>query len=150
MSQCFGRHAAVTTTSWIVCGLGLNVLAAVLFGAGEAPADPGSAMVHALPRLMLLAAGQFCLWRGLRAALGDLWGGLTGRSHRQRSSAKIKTSPGAVQPEYSEPETGFDADEAFARYMSQRDRNESTIKEAQSPPSARPVRAAGGFGRKVI
>lgn len=152
------------TSSWIIWGLGLNVAAAVLHGAGT-PASALSAGLPGLitgmtPKLILVAAGNFCLWRGLRSAVGDLWGGLTGQKHRAAAHAKSSASNRFADP--IEPLSDFDADAVFARYMEQRaaqpqDEADEPMVRPERPatrtprrPASGPPPAVTGFGRKAV
>lgn len=140
------------TVTWIACGLGLNIAAATLHGGAAPDAIMTSGIAGTLPKLLLVAAGNICLWRGFRSAMGDLWGGLTGRSVRE-------TAGRSRFAEDAEPLSDFDADEAFERYMAQRKAQEAEEPEPEperhAPPAPRnpgPTRAPvqGGFGRKVV
>jgi len=136
------------TVTWIACGLGLNIAAVALHGGGAPQAIMTTGLAGTLPKLLMVAAGNICIWRGLRSAVGDLWGVATGKTYR-------KPQAGRRFAEDAEPVSDFDADEAFARYMEQRKAREEAEPESHAAPSPRhpgPVRppAHGGFGRKVI
>lgn len=139
------------TVTWIACGLGLNIAAAALHGGSAPQAIMTSGLAATLPKLLLVGAGNICIWRGLRSALGDLWGGLTGRSVRENAGR------GRFADD-TEPVSNFDADEAFERYMQQRKSREAEPEaEPVAPPPPRtparsPARAPvqGGFGRRVV
>jgi hypothetical protein len=136
------------TTTWIILGLAFNGGAALLHGP-DTPiaADLAQTIPSYLPSVVLAAAGQYCLYRALRRAIADAWRGLWGGNHRSAGAA-----PAARSVPAPEPASGFDADEAFARYLEQRKEAEADSVEPQAPPPspAAPVRARGGFGRKVI
>lgn len=146
------------TVTWIALGLGLNIAAAALHG-GSAPQEiMTSGLAGTLPKLLLVGAGNICIWRGLRSALGDLWGAATGKNYR-------KPEGRGRFAEDDPPQSDFDADEAFARYMEQRKartaEEEPVAAVAQtpalrrpapspapaSPPARAPVQRA--FGRKA-
>ncbi|WP_066525695.1 hypothetical protein [Erythrobacter sp. CCH5-A1] len=139
------------TVVWIGVGLGCYIAAAALHG-GSAPQQiMTSGAAGTVPELLLVAAGNVCIWRGIRSALADLWGGLTGKSIRENAGRKRFV-------EDAEPQSDFDADEAFARYMQQRkaretepatERQAAPAPKALAMPPARPP-AQGGFGRKVV
>jgi len=137
------------TVTWIACGLGLNIAAVALHGGGAPEAIMTTGLAGTLPKLLMVAAGNICIWRGLRSALGDLWGVATGKSYR-------KPQGGSRFAEDAEPVSDFDPDEAFARYMHQRKvREEPEPQAAPSPRNPAPVparapAAQGGFGRKVV
>lgn len=137
------------TVTWIACGLGLNIAAAALHGGSAPQAIMATGLAGTLPKLLMVAAGNICIWRGLRSAMGDLWGVATGKTYR-------KPEGRSRFAEDAEPVSDFDADEAFARYMEQRKAREEAEPEPQaaSPPSkpvpARAPAAQGGFGRKVV
>lgn len=135
------------TVIWIGVGLGCYIAAAALHG-GSAPQQiMTSGAAGTVPKLLLVAAGNVCIWRGIRSALADLWGGLTGKGIRENAGRKRFA-------EDAEPQSDFDADEAFARYMQQRKEREA--EPAPDRPATPPPRAAsrpsaqGGFGRKVV
>lgn len=135
------------TVTWIVWGLGLNIAAATLHGESAPEAILATGMDGTLPKLVLVIAGNVCLWRGFRSALGDLWGGLTGRSIRENRGR----SP---WPDDADPVSDFDADEAFARCLQQR---ETTSALAEPTRQAAPVPGAptrpvvpSSFGRRVL
>lgn len=139
------------TVTWIACGLGLNIAAVALHGGSAPTAIMTTGLAGTLPKLLMVAAGNICIWRGLRSAVGDLWGVATGKTYR-------KPEGRSRFAEDAEPASDFDADEAFERYMQQRKARE-TEPEAQrqaapSPhtPSRPPARAPaqGGFGRRVV
>jgi hypothetical protein len=139
------------TVTWIVCGLGLNIAAAALHSASAPEAIMASGIAGTWPKLLLVAAGNFCIWRGVRSALGDLWGGLTGKRIRENRGSKRFAAE-------AEPASDFDADAAFARYMQQREaraaepevqRQAAPAPRSPSRPPARPP-AQGGFGRKAV
>ncbi len=137
------------TTTWIILGLALNGAAAVLHGPDMLPAaDLAQNLPHHLPRLLLLAAGQFCLFRAFRSAFGDLWKAFWGGKHKGADAAK----PSALKTfEEPEPLSHFDADEAFARYMERRKAADAgEAQDAPMPSPAARARAASGFGRKVV
>lgn len=137
------------TVTWIACGLGLNIAAVALHGGGAPQAIMATGLSGTLPKLLMVAAGNICIWRGLRSALGDLWGVATGKTHS-------KPQGGRRFAEDAEPVSDFDADAAFERYMQQRKTRGSDEPEPQARPSPRkpvPARAPaaqGGFGRKVV
>lgn len=137
------------TTTWIICGLALNSGAYLLHGP-DAPnaSDLAQTMPYYLPSVVLLAAGNFCFYRAFRSALGDVWIGLWGGKREGANAARGVGKAMVV----TEPTSDFDADEAFARYMERRKAMEEGAEEAAAPPPspAAPVRAAGGFGRKVL
>ncbi len=139
------------TTTWIVLGLAFNGGAYLLHGPDTpSAADLAQTVPYYLPSAVLLAAGQFCFFRAFRSALGDIWRGLWGGKGKDAGAAK----PSGVKSfDVAAPVSDFDADEAFARYMERRKAMEEEPGEAQeahlpSPPA--PVRAAGGFGRRVV
>ena len=138
------------TVTWIACGLGLNIAAAALHGGSAPQAIMTTGLAGTLPKLLLVAAGNICIWRGLRSAVGDLWGVATGKSYRK---------PGTRSrfDEEDAPASDFDADEAFARYMEQRKAREdepepdSVQRPAAPRPSPRPpTPPQRGFGRKAV
>jgi hypothetical protein len=138
------------TVTWIACGIGLNIVAAALHGGTAPQALMTSGVAGTLPKLLLVATGNLCIWRGLRSALGDLWGVATGKSYRKPEGRRLAEDP--------EPASNFDADEAFERYMQQRKaREEAPEAAATAAPSPRsrpqvhaPAPIRGGFGRKVV
>jgi hypothetical protein len=140
------------TVIWIACGIGLNIAAATLHGGSAPQAIMASGAAGTFPKLLLLAAGNICIWRGLRSAIRDLWGSATGKTQRKPQSRRFAEDP--------EPVSDFDADEAFARYMQQREAHEEeTVATATPSPQPRPRGPApvsapspvrGGFGRKVV
>lgn len=139
------------TTTWIICGLALNGGAYLLHGPDTpTAADLSQTVPYYLPSVVLIAAGNFCFFRAFRSALGDMWRGLWGGKHRGAGTAK----PSAAKTfEVAEPASNFDADEAFARYMERRKAMEDEAGEPQEAPlpsRSAPVRASGGFGRKVL
>ncbi len=143
------------TTTWIICGLALNSGAYLLHGPDVPDAsDLAQTVPYYLPSVVLLAAGNFCFFRAFRSALGDVWRGLWGGKRKGADAAKPSS---AKTFDVTEPASDFDADEAFARYMKRRKTMEEAADEpvaappAPAPPApAPPVRAAGGFGRRVI
>ena len=142
------------TSSWIVCGLGLNIAAAALHGASGPQAMLTSGLASTLPKLMLVMAGNICIWQGLRSAMRDVWGGLTGKKYRNAPQGKAPQS--ARFDADAAPSSDFDADEAFARYMAQRKACEAEPEPMM--PAAAPHRTGarphapvqGGFGRRVV
>ncbi len=138
------------TTTWIILGLALNGGAALLHGPDTpTAADLAETVPYYLPSVILLAAGQFCLFRAFRSALGDVWRGLWGGKRKPAPAAKPSGVKTFVE---AKPESDFDADQAFARYMERRAAAAGDEDEPQAPlptPIA-PIRATGGFGRKVI
>ncbi|MCL9998063.1 MAG: hypothetical protein NBV68_01655 [Erythrobacter sp.] len=137
------------TVIWIACGLGLNIAAVALHGGGASQAIMDTGLAGTLPKLLMVAAGNICIWRGLRSALADLWGVATGKTYR-------KPQGGSRFAEDAEPLSDFDADAAFERYMQHRKAREEAEPEppaASSPSKPVPARAPaaqGGFGRKVV
>jgi hypothetical protein len=134
------------TVIWIACGIGLNIAAAALHGGSAPQAIMATGLAGNLPKLLLVAVGNICIWRGLRSAVGELWGAASGKSHR-------KPERRSRFDEDAEPVSDFDADAAFERYMAQREAREEqpeTRKPAPPPrtPAQAPVR--GGFGRKAV
>lgn len=135
------------TVTWIACGIGLNIVAAALHGGTAPQALMTSGVAGTLPKLLLVATGNLCIWRGLRSALGDLWGVSTGKSYRKPEGRRLAEDP--------EPASNFDADEAFERYMQQRKAREAEPTEPKTdPPLSKPAPARrpvqGGFGRRVV
>jgi hypothetical protein len=140
------------TVIWIACGIGLNIAAAALHGGSAPQAIMTTGLAGTLPKLLLVAAGNICIWRGLRSAVGDLWGAASGKNYR-KPEARSRLS------EDAEPVSDFDADEAFARYMEQRKAREAEPEpEPDSAPRPSALRAAPrapvppqrGFGRKAV
>lgn len=139
------------TTTWIILGLAFNGGAYLLHGP-ETPsaADLAQTVPYYLPSAVLLAAGQFCFFRAFRSALGDVWRGLWGGKPKDAGTAKLSAAKTFA---VAEPASDFDADEAFARYMERRKAMEEEpgeAKEAPLPSPPAPVRASGGFGRRVV
>lgn len=138
------------TVIWMACGIGLNIAAAALHGGSAPQAIMTTGLAGTLPKLLLVATGNICIWRGLRSAVGDLWGVATGKSYRKPEGRSRFAEDDA-------PVSDFDADEAFARYMEQRKTREeapepdSEPRTAASRPSPRaPVAPQRGFGRKAV
>jgi hypothetical protein len=137
------------TVTWIACGIGLNIAAAALHGGSAPQAIMTSGVAGTLPKLLLVAAGNICVWRGLRSAIRDLWGAAVGKSARKPETRRFAEDP--------EPVSDFDADAAFARYMQQRETREEQPEAVNAPraaspqPSPRPrAQVQGGFGRRVV
>ena len=136
------------TVTWIACGLGLNIAAAALHGGSAPQAIMTTGLAGTLPKLLMVAAGNICIWRGLRSAVGDLWGVATGKTYR-------KPEGRSSFAEDAEPVSDFDADAAFERYMEQRKAREEGPEAAPQLPVPRPAPsprapAQGGFGRRVV
>lgn len=138
------------TVIWIACGIGLNIAAAALHGGSAPQTIMTTGLAGTLPKLLLLATGNICIWRGLRSAVGDLWGVATGKTYRKSGEASRFAEDDA-------PLSDFDADEAFARYMEQRKgrAEEPEPDSAPPPPAPRPSPRAPlpqqrGFGRKAV
>ena len=138
------------TVTWIACGIGLNIAAAALHGGSAPQAIMTTGLAGTLPKLLLVAAGNICIWRGLRSAVGDLWGVATGKSYR-KPEARSRLG------EDAETVSDFDADEAFARYMEQKKAREAEPEPNSAPrpiaprPSPRtPQTPQRGFGRKAV
>jgi hypothetical protein len=138
------------TVTWIACGIGLNIAAAALHGGSAPQAIMTTGLAGTLPKLLLVATGNICIWRGLRSAMGDLWGAATGKSYRKPESRSRFA-------EDAEPVSDFDADEAFARYMEQREARvvkpepDTAPRPASSRTSPRtPTPPQRGFGRKAV
>jgi hypothetical protein len=139
------------TVIWIACGIGLNIAAAALHGGSAPEAIMTSGVAGTLPKLLLVATGNICIWRGLRSAIRDLWGAASGKSQRRPEARRFADEP--------EPASDFDADEAFERYMQQRKAREAEPTEPATGPPPRscpqvhasaPAPVRGGFGRKVV
>jgi hypothetical protein len=142
----------MTTAKWIMTGLAISGIASLLHLAGNA----GYTFVARLPfyvPLLLGAAGQFCLYRGMRSAVADAWSNLFGKARKEKAKATLRRASGFGTADDEGPVSDFDADAAFARYMEER-----AAETAPPPPtsrSPRPARTAavrpqGGFGRKVV
>ena len=138
------------TVTWIACGIGLNIAAAALHGGSAPQAIMTTGLAGTFPKLLLVATGNICIWRGLRSAVGDLWGATTGKSYRKPESR-------SRFEEDAEPVSDFDADAAFARYMEQRKaREEETAQDSAPRPMAPrpspsiPPPSQRGFGRKTV
>jgi hypothetical protein len=134
------------TVIWIACGLGLNIAAAALHGGSAPQAIMTSGVAGTLPKLLLLAAGNICIWRGLRSAIRDLWGAASGSRQRKPEVRRFADEP--------EPVSDFDADAAFERYMAQREAEEPEVRASPTPSAptrnrTRPA-AQGSFGRKAV
>ena len=133
------------TVIWIACGIGLNIAAAALHGGSAPQAFMAAGAAGTLPKLLLVATGNICIWRGLRSAIRDLWGAATGKTQGKPQSRHFAEDPGPV--------SDFDADEAFARYMQQREAREEEPEPVTTPrPSAprAPTPPQRGFGRKAV
>ena len=138
------------TVTWIACGIGLNIAAAALHGGSAPQAIMTTGLAGTLPKLLLVATGNICIWRGLRSAVGDLWGVAAGKSYR-KPEARSRFGGDA------ELVLDFDADEALARYMEQRNARDEKPAPDSAPrpmaprPSPRtPVPPQRGFGRKAV
>lgn len=140
----------MNTVIWIACGIALNIAAATLHGGTAPQAIMQTGVAGTLPKLLLLAAGNICIWRGLRSGLRDLWGAATGKTDRKaREGSRFADDP--------HPVSDFDADEAFARYMQQQEAREHEAQPAAAPIPRRATRQPaphtpmrGGFGRKAV
>jgi len=138
------------TAWWIVVGLCLSGIATLLHGARDAGYPLIAEMPFYVP-VILVAAGQFCLYRGLRSAIGDIWSALTGRGRRPEPQNSPRRPASSGIGKDAEPVSDFDADAAFARYMDQRAAAEAEAPPARSvkTPAPRP-RQQAGFGRRVV
>jgi hypothetical protein len=138
---------------WALCWAALSG-AGWLLHSGAAPdmQNPAHDLPSLLPSMILGAAGQFCLYRGIRSGVGEVWDGLWGR----------KAEPAATKPQHrfdalEEQGSDFDADAAFARYMERRRAEKAEANEEEAPVARRPIRRdiprlhpqPGGFGRKA-
>lgn len=138
------------TALWIVAGLCLTGSATMLPSAKEAGYPLIAEMPFYVP-FILAAAGQYCLYRGLRSAMGDIWTAITGRGRKPVPANSPRRAPGSGIGEDAEPVSDFDADAAFARYMDQRAADEAEAPPARSvktPAPRSPPQA--GFGRRVV
>ncbi|MBI1404315.1 MAG: hypothetical protein GC147_14040 [Porphyrobacter sp.] len=144
---------------WLVGGLALTGLASMLSGLGEGGTMSLAQIELTLPGLIVGAAGQFCLWRGMRSGIATLWQGLWSGAARQAGTSAPgdqERPPRRVDPfEDEAPLSDFDADAVFARYMEKRaaqepDMPSAPIAAAAGPaPSPRPA-ARPAFGRKGV
>lgn len=146
----------MTTTKWMITGFAILGFASLMHWAGNA----GYNFVDRLPfyvPLILGAAGQYCLYRGIRSAIGDAWSGMFGKARKEKAHGTPRRAHGFGLADDDEPKTDFDADAAFARYMEQRAAMQAPSAQAPVKPpvsaAVQPVpgtRTQGGFGRKVV
>jgi hypothetical protein len=146
--------------AWLVGGLALTGLAGMLPGLADQSSGAAGHLELYLPALIAGAAGQFCLWRGMRSGLGALWSGLwsrgVAREPAKRSSATLGASDSLAAIGDDHAPSDFDADAVFARYMERRaDEVPQTapvtpVRAATPPaPASRPA-PRPAFGRKVV
>jgi hypothetical protein len=140
------------TAWWLIIGLCLSCSGPVLHSAKEAGYPLIAEMPLYIP-LVMVAAGQFCLFRGIRRVIGDIWTAFTGSGRKSVSDNPPRLAAGSSLGEDVEPVSDFDADAAFARYMQQRAGSETEVLPARSvkPPAPRlGSRQQAGFGRRVV
>jgi hypothetical protein len=146
----------MTTAKWIITGFAISGFASLMHWAGNA----GYGFVDHLPfyvPLVLGAAGQYCLYRGMRSMIGDAWSNLFGKARKDKAKAAPRRATGFGTADDEGPVSDFDADAAFARYMEQRAALQApSAQTPMKPPvsgAIQPVpgtRARGGFGRRVV
>jgi hypothetical protein len=144
--------------AWIAAGLALSWLAKVVEGMGDLSAQASERLPLYVPALLVLAAGQYCIYRGFRSGIAAAW---LGAFDRRQGKAPPNARP-AQRSEEIDRDSDFDADAVFARYLESRQAVEpteetqplparrsavpsSTVRPAKAQAPARP-----GFGRRIV
>ncbi|WP_301749868.1 hypothetical protein [uncultured Erythrobacter sp.] len=144
--------------AWIAAGLALSWLAKLVEGMGDLSAQASERLPLYIPALLVLAAGQYCIYRGFRSGIAAVWLGVF---DRRQGKAPPNARP-AQRSEEVDRDSDFDADAVFARYLESRQAVEpaedtqplparppavpsSAIRPAKCQAPARP-----GFGRRVV
>jgi len=141
------------TGVWIVSGLALTGVATLLSQSITAQNGIALGLSGYLPIMLIGTLGQYCFWRALRSAVGDVWSVTRGRKRKAETPPASPGSSGLSGSKDLPPLSDFDADAVFARYLAQRNDNMEQA-QGEAPkgattrdPSAHPQR---GFGRKVV
>jgi len=102
---------------------------------------------------ILINTGFFCFLIAWRGAFANLWAALIGKRPKPARKPKQGGANGSAIAKGAEPTSDFDADVAFTRYMDRREAMEDEgheVPQSLQPSPVAPVRAQGGFGRKVV
>ena len=139
------------TTVWIAGGLTMTGAATLLsyFANAESGIEPG--IPTYLPTIIAGALGQFCFWRAIRSAIGDVWSATRG-GNKKVGASRSAPDVGISSKEDGAPESDFDADAAFARYMARRSAAPAPVQTKPAIPSSRPTvhaHAHRKFGRRA-
>ncbi|NBB24013.1 hypothetical protein GVM20_02605 [Porphyrobacter sp. SLTP] len=148
--------------AWIVAGLALSWLAKVVEGMGDLSAQASERLPLYIPALLVLAAGQYCMYRGFRSGIAAVW---SGAFDRRQSKASSNARPAQrLASDQGEVTSDFDADAVIARYLESRqatapaspeDAPQQAARLPAAPSSARrPAKAQAparpGFGRRIV
>ncbi len=144
--------------AWIAGGLALSWLAKLIESMGDLSAQASERLPLYIPALLVLAAGQYCIYRGFRSGVAAMWSGVF---DRRQGKTSLKAQP-AQRSDELDRDSDFDADAVFARYLESRQAVEPT-EETQPLPArrsavtsstARPAKAQAparpGFGRRIV
>lgn len=132
--------------AWLVGGFALTGLAGAIESMGDLGPDASSRLPLYIPALLVLFAGQYCLWRGVRSGVVVIW---SGAFDRRRNSPDSDSPRPAHRLADSDSADGFDPDEVLARYLKQREANSDHAPKLTSPTApTQPVRPS--FGRRSV
>lgn len=150
--------------AWIVAGLALSWLAKVIEGMGDLSAQASERLPLYIPALLVLAAGQYCMYRGFRSGIAAVWSGAFDRRQSKASPAARPAQRLASDRGEVTSDSDFDADAVIARYLESRqatapaspeDAPPQAARQPAAPSSARrPAKAQAparpAFGRRIV
>ncbi|GAA0763975.1 hypothetical protein FHS52_002388 [Erythromicrobium ramosum] len=150
--------------AWIAAGLALSWLAKLIEGMGDLSAQASERLPLYIPALLVLTAGQYCVYRGLRSGVAAVWSGAFDRRQGQQPPDPPRARRLASDQGEVTSDSDFDADAVFARYLeSRQDAAPAPPKHtpplparrpAAPPSAARPAKAQApaqpGFGRRIV
>jgi hypothetical protein len=154
------KRQAMKPIAWIAAGLALSWLAKLVEGMGDLSAQASERLPLYIPALLVLTAGQYCVYRGLRSGVAVVW---SGAFDRREDKASPNTRP-AQRSEEVDRYSDFDADAVFARYLESQqavapappdDSPPLPARRPAAPSSAIPpakaqAPARPGFGRRIV
>jgi len=130
----------------MVGGFALTGLAAALQSTGDLGTGPVAGLPLHVPAIIILLAGQYCLWTGVRTGAATLW---SGAFDRRRPSPEADSAGSPYRIADGEPADGFDADAVVARYMKAREANPDYCPDQpEAPAVTQPPRPT--FGRRAV
>lgn len=132
--------------AWMVGGFALTGLAAALQGMGGVGTGPAAGLPLYVPAIIILLAGQYCLWTGVRTGAATLW---SGAFDRRRPSPEADSASSPFRMTDGEPADGFDPDAVVARYIKEREANPDYLSvQPKTPAVTQPPRPT--FGRRAV
>ena len=151
----------MTPIVWLIAGFALVGLSGMLESLGDAGVTPVERLPYYLPAMLALMGAPYCFFRAIRSGFSEIFGKQQGTARPASRTAKVRPARRLAEAGEDMPDSDFDADAAFARYMERRAAGQTAPGEpasgdpapgapAQNGQTGQPDATRPTFGRRVV